>query len=217
MASINFFYPLNKILKLAIPKKVLAKMQYHKQLAHEKVLQRLTMDHRARAQDYIGSIMAYNEEKGEVKIPQEEIEANMTLLIFAGSETTSSAMSAITTELLRSPGALKKATGEVRSFFRNEEDITVASTAGLKYLDAVIREGIRMGPPAAIGIPRVVQKGGATIAGQYVPAGVSSWLSYFGSIVLTSPDLCLRKSVPDLSIDSQLHKARPVRPGAFLT
>jgi cytochrome P450 len=178
MASINFFYPLNKVLKLAMPKKVMEKMQYHKQLAHEKFLQRLSMQHKAKAQDYVGSIMAYNEEKGEVKIPKEEIEANMTLLIFAGSETTSSAMSAILTELLRSPVALKRATEEVRSAFQTEEDITVASTAKLGYLTAVIQEGIRMGPPAAIGIPRVVPKEGAIILGQSVPGGVRHYPSF---------------------------------------
>lgn len=173
MASINFFYPLNKILKLAMPKKVMEKMQYHKQLAHEKLLQRLSMEHKANSQDYVGSIMAYNEEKGEVRIPKEEIEANMTLLIFAGSETTSSAMSAIMTELLRSPDALKKATEEIRSSFDTEKDITVASVAHLGYLTAVIKEGIRMGPPAGIGVPRVVPNGGAWILGDLVPVGVS--------------------------------------------
>lgn len=173
MASINFFYPLNKVLKLAIPKTVMDKMQYHKQLVHEKLLQRLGMEHKAKAQDYVGSTMAYNEEKGEVKVPKEEIEANMTVLIFAGSETTSSALSAILTELLRNPDALKKATEEVRSSFATEGDITVASVAKLEFLNAVIQEGIRMGPPAAVGVPRVVQKEGAMILGQFVPAGVS--------------------------------------------
>jgi len=174
MASINFFYPLNMILKLAMPKAIMDKMQYHKQLAHEKLLQRLDMEHKATAQDYVGSIMAYNEEKGEVKIPKEEVEANMTLLIFAGSETTSSAMSAIMTELLRSPEALQKAYEEIRSTFEKEEEITVASVANLKYLTATIKEGIRMGPPAGIGVPRVVPREAAIIMGKLVPAGVSS-------------------------------------------
>jgi cytochrome P450 len=173
MASINFFYPLNRVLKLAMPKAVMAKMQYHKQLVHEKFLQRLDMEHKAKAQDYVGSIMAYNEEKGEVKIPKEEIEANMTLLIFAGSETTSSAMAAILTELLRNPDSLGKATKEVRSAFAFEEDITVARVSELEYLTAVIQEGIRMGPPAGIGVPRVAPKEGATILGQVIPGGVS--------------------------------------------
>jgi cytochrome P450 len=177
MASINFFYPLNRILKLAMPNAVMEKMRYHKQLVHEKFLQRLSMEQKAKAQDYVGSIMAYNEEKGEVKIPKEEIEANMTLLIFAGSETTSSAMAAILTELLRNPSALENATNEVRSAFASEEDITVASVAKLEYLTAAIQEGIRMGPPAGIGVPRVTPKEGATILGQLVPRGVSSLAS----------------------------------------
>lgn len=150
MASINFFSPLNKILKLAMPRKMMAQMEYHKQLSHEKFEQRLAMQHKNKSQDYVGSIAAYNEEKGEVKIPKEEIEANMTLLIFAGSETTSTAMTAVLTHLLQSPAALEKVQQEVRSTFQNEEEITVKGTAHLEYLDAVIQEGIRMGPPAPI-------------------------------------------------------------------
>lgn len=213
MASINFFYPMNKVLKLAMPRSVMEKMRYHKQLAHEMLLQRLSMGHKTNAQDYVGSIMAYNEEKGEVKIPQEEIEANMTLLIFAGSETTSSAMSAILTEMLRSPEALRKATEEVRSAFATEEAITVASTAKLEYLTAIIQEGIRMGPPAAVGVPRVVQKGGATIVGQYVPAGVSLPTSlYSATNTLTFPqDFCRCKPVSSIPVFGQFFKPRVVR------
>jgi cytochrome P450 len=173
MASINFFRPLDKLLKLAMPKKVIAKMQYHKQLAHERFDQRLAMEHKSKAQDYVGSIIAYNEEKGETKIPKEEIEANMTVLIFAGSDTTSSAMAAILTQLLQNSDALTKLQEEVRSNFGSEGDITVASSAHLGYLTAVIQEGIRMGPPVAVSIPRLIPKAGALISGKHVPASVS--------------------------------------------
>jgi cytochrome P450 len=173
MASINFFSPLNKMLKLAMPKEIMAKMQYHKQLAYERFEQRLAMEHKSKAQDYVGSIIAYNEEKGETKIPKEEIEANMTVLIFAGSDTTSSAMAAILTQLLQNSDALTKVQEEVRSNFGSERDITVASTAHLSYLTAVIKEGIRMGPPVAVSIPRVISKSGALVSGKHVPAGVS--------------------------------------------
>ncbi|KAF3037521.1 hypothetical protein E8E12_007436 [Didymella heteroderae] len=192
MASINFFYPLNRILKLTMPKAVMEKMRYHKQLIHEKFLQRLGMEQKAKAQDYVGSVMAYNEEKGEVKISKEEIEANMTLLIFAGSETTSSAMAAILTELLRNPGVLEKATKEVRSAFASEEDITAASVSKLEYLTAVIQEGIRMGPPAGIGVPRITPKEGAKILGQLVPGrtfvAVNQYPAFRSTRNFTSPD-----------------------------
>jgi cytochrome P450 len=173
MASINFFRPLNKILKFAMPRRIMKKMEYHKQMSHEKFEQRLAMEHKRKAQDYVGSILAYNEEKGEVKIPKEEIEANMTLLIFAGSETTSTAMTAILNQLLQSTTAATRLQNEIRSAFGSEDDITVASVAHLKYLDAVIQEGIRMGPPAAIGLPRVTPPMGAVISKEHVPGYVS--------------------------------------------
>jgi cytochrome P450 len=173
MASINFFQPLDKLLKLAMPRNIMEKMSYHKQLAHEKFEQRLAMEHKVKAQDYVGSIMAYNEEKDEVRIPKAEIEANMVLLIFAGSDTTSTAITAVLTQLLQNSAALTRVQEEVRSVFKSESDVTVASSAQLTYLDAVIREGVRMGPPAAIGMPRITPKEGAIIAGRYVPGGVS--------------------------------------------
>ena len=148
-------------------------MRYHKQMTHEKFLQRLSMQHKPKAQDYVGSIMAYNEEKGEVKIPKEEIEANITFLIFAGSETISSAMSAILNELLRRPAVLRKAVEEVRSTFRSKVDIKVAFVAKFEYLTAIIQEGIRMGRAAAIAVARVVPKDGAMILGQLVSGRVS--------------------------------------------
>ncbi|KAF2027984.1 benzoate 4-monooxygenase cytochrome-like protein P450 [Setomelanomma holmii] len=169
MASINFYRPLNKMLKLAMPKSIMQKMDYHRQISHEKFEQRLAMEHKMKAQDYVGSIAAYNDEKGEVKIPKEEMEANMTLLIFAGSETTSTAMTAILNQLLQNASATSRVQDEVRSAFASKGEITVATVAHLKYLDAVIQEGIRIGPPAAVGLPRITPEAGALILGEHVP------------------------------------------------
>ncbi|KAF2439282.1 benzoate 4-monooxygenase cytochrome-like protein P450 [Karstenula rhodostoma CBS 690.94] len=191
MASINFFAPLNRALKYAMPKAVMEKMEYHKQIAHERFLQRLAMGDRRGSQDYVGSIMAYNAEKGEVKIPEEEIEANMTLLIFAGSETTSTALAAVLTQLLQAPAALEKLEEEVRGAFESEEDINVGSVARLEYLGAVIQEGIRMGPPASIGMPRVTQKE-EIVARQPVPRGtfisVNQYPAFRSQSNFTQPD-----------------------------
>lgn len=173
MASINFYRPLNKLLKLAMPRNIMEKMQYHKQLVHAKLEQRLIMEHKSKAQDYVGSIMAYNEEKGEIKIPKEEMETNMTILIFAGSETSSSAMTAILMHLLQNASAMKRAQDEVRSAFRDETDIKVTRVAYLEYLTAVIQEGLRMAPAAPIGPPRVTPREGALILGHPVPGNVS--------------------------------------------
>ncbi|KAH7558807.1 hypothetical protein BM1_04944 [Bipolaris maydis] len=192
MASINFFRPLNQLLKLAMPRGVMEKMKYHKELAHAKFMQRLAMEHKEKAQDYVGSVLAYNQEKGETKIPDQEIETNMTVLIFAGSETTSTSLTAILTQLLQSPAALTKVVTEIRENFTSEEDINIANVAKLDYLDAVIQEGIRMGPPVAVGLPRITRKEGEIICGQYVPGNtfvsVNQYPTFRSPLNFTEPD-----------------------------
>lgn len=193
MASINFFRPLDKLLKLAMPRGVMEKMKYHKELAHAKFMQRLAMEHKEKAQDYVGSILAYNQEKGETKISDEEIEMNMTVLIFAGSETTSTSLTAILTQLLQNRAALTKVVTEIRENFTKEEDINIASMGKLAYLDAVIQEGIRMGPPVAVGLPRITPKEGEIIYGQYVPGNtfisVNQYPTFRSALNFTDPDL----------------------------
>jgi len=46
-------------------------------------------------------------------------------------------------------------------------------TQSLAYLQAVIKEGMRIHPSVAFILPRHVPEGGCTIAGKYLPAGVS--------------------------------------------
>lgn len=49
----------------------------------------------------------------------------------------------------------------------------------LPYLNAVIEESLRIYPPAALNLSRIVPQGGATICGNHIPAGaavgVTSW------------------------------------------
>ncbi|TKA80048.1 hypothetical protein B0A55_01750 [Friedmanniomyces simplex] len=168
VASINHYAPLQKLLKYALPVKVREKMIYHRQLSAQKVRQRLELQEER--SDFIGSVLRYNQEKTE-KVTPEELELNMSVFVFAGSETTSTAIAAVLFGLLKSPDAMRKVIEEVRSSFDAEEDITAASTAKLQYLAAVISEGMRLGPPSVIGVPRVTPRGGKEICGRWVPDG----------------------------------------------
>lgn len=78
------------------------------------------------------------------------------------------------------PHTLTKLVNEIRSSFENETDMTFRTIGTLKYLSAVIEEGLRMYPPLVTSLCRIVPKGGALVDGQYVPEGVriiSFWLS----------------------------------------
>lgn len=108
------------------------------------------------------------------------LESNATLLAAAGSETTASLLSGLTFLLLQHPETIEKLKREVRASFSSVADITVASVARLPYLQACIHEGLRRFPPITSNLPRETREGGAFVAGQFVPEGVSPlFLDFF--------------------------------------
>lgn len=175
IAAVNFYPPLDKLLRLVIPKQIMQRTTDHIAMSRAKVMKRLSTD--SDRPDFVTHILKQNKEK-ESKAERKamspaEIGLNMAVLIFAGSETTSTALSAIMRMLVQNKDPLAKLVHEVRSTYTNEADINMASASGMEYLEAVINEGLRTCPPAVIGIPRIVPEGGEMVCGQFVPEGVS--------------------------------------------
>ncbi|KIX95989.1 uncharacterized protein Z520_08244 [Fonsecaea multimorphosa CBS 102226] len=97
------------------------------------------------------------------------------LLIGAGSDTSSTAMSALFFYLLRNERALTKLQAEVRGAFGDDvEEIRYsAKLTGLPYLRACVDEAMRMSPPVPGLLDRLVLAGGARIDGHDIPAGTT--------------------------------------------
>jgi cytochrome P450 len=96
--------------------------------------------------------------------------AQGSTLVAAGTETTSTFLSASTYYLLKNPEVLEKLKTEVRSAFASSGEIDGENTKKLLYLNAVVEEGLRIFPPAPFGLPRVCP--GAMIDGVWVSKGV---------------------------------------------
>lgn len=180
LASINHYPPFHKLLRYVLPKSALRKREQHRVMTKEKVQQRLELE--TQRPDFITAMTRYEEAGGKVKgMSRPELEVNMAILIFAGSETTSSALSGILRMLVQSRGeeedALARVVAEVRGNFEDESFITLESVAlksdSMDYLQAVIDEGMRLCPPVSIGVPRLVPAGGDTICGHWIPENVS--------------------------------------------
>lgn len=77
--------------------------------------------------------------------------------------------------------ALNRLSQEIRSTFRTDSEITSAQCVPLPYLNAVIEETLRIYPPVATHLPRVVPKGGATVAGEFLPEDVRNLKISFNS------------------------------------
>lgn len=98
--------------------------------------------------------------------------ANAEILIIGGSETTASLLSGVTYLLLQNPDAYQNLRDEVRSTFRNQDEINLISVNKLTYMLACLDEGLRMYPPIANGLPRMCPRGGCTVLGHYIPENV---------------------------------------------
>ena len=107
---------------------------------------------------------------------------NLNSIILAGSETTATALSGCMYLLCTNKEALNRLSQEIRSTFRSGSEITSAQCVPLPYLNAVIEETLRIYPPVATHLPRVVPKGGATVAGEFLPEDVRTLAIPFNSL-----------------------------------
>ncbi|TPX07064.1 uncharacterized protein E0L32_011052 [Thyridium curvatum] len=104
-------------------------------------------------------------------LTREEQHVTASALMVAGTETTATALSGLTYHLLQNPAVAEKLKEEIRSSFRCYDDINFDSLARLKYMDACLKEALRIYPPVPSGLPRVTPPGGLVICDHYIPGG----------------------------------------------
>ncbi|KAJ5788416.1 hypothetical protein N7457_003406 [Penicillium paradoxum] len=185
------------ILPYITPKHITARVNRHLALTRQKVETRISKTNER--PDFFGNILKHqNTEKG-FSIP--EMNSNGSTLIIAGSETTATLLSGATYYLLRNPRVLRKLQDEIRSMFTSEEEINLESCNKLQYCLAVLTETLRMYPPVAAGLPRVVDAQGDMIAGHWVPGGtvvsVPHYAASHSSTNFTDPE----QFIPERHLD----------------
>ena len=114
-------------------------------------------------------------------LTKDEHDSNASLFMIAGTETTATALSGTTYNLLKNPEHLKKLTEEIRTAFEDFDDVTLEDLARLKYLQACLQEGLRMYPPVPISLPRRTPIEGAEICGKSIPGDVSIGINQFAT------------------------------------
>lgn len=109
--------------------------------------------------------------------PEDVVQECITLVV-AGSETTSVALRMAMLCLLTTPSAYRKLQAEIDGFFAdkksaNDSDsvISYADAKTLPYVQAVIREAMRLWPPSAGLFSKQVPDDGDTVHGFFLPPG----------------------------------------------
>ena len=110
-----------------------------------------------------------------------ELWGESNLLIIAGSDTTSTALTAAIFYLAHNQRTLERLTQEVRRAFSDVEEIrTSPKLSSLHYLRACIDEAMRLSPPVGGLLPRQVLAGGIEINGQQLPEGTVVGVPHYG-------------------------------------
>lgn len=134
--------------------------------------------------DILARLLEVNQ-KDESKLKFEEIIALTTTNLIAGSDSTAIGLRAILYLLCRNPEAYSKLQKEIDDAFDSgtiSSPVKYSEGARLEYLNAVVTEALRAHAATGFVLEREVPKGGATIAGQFIPAGtivgINSWVMH---------------------------------------
>ena len=99
-------------------------------------------------------------------------------MAFAGSETTGISLAAIFYFLLKNPQCYQRLMDEIDAAVHNQiiQDratglVSWAESQKLTYLDACVKEALRLHPAVGLPLERVVPAQGATICGEHIPGG----------------------------------------------
>lgn len=124
-------------------------------------------------------IRAQQKDHGAKTFTDWDVATNAGANVGAGSDTTSLSLSSVLYYIYRHPRCLERVRKEIESSgLTSQSQLTFQQVQKLPYLQAAIKEALRMHPGTGLPMWRIVPEGGAVICGRYFPAGVGVFTHY---------------------------------------
>lgn len=162
---------------LPITRKLFANHPYRKaggrfeDIVYHHTMKRLRSEE---AGDDFFSKLLVNSKGEELNLEMGEILAESGVILNAGSDTTTSALTSTLFLIFKHPHVLKRLREELDTVILEAGAIpTYDSLSKLPYLRACIEESLRLRPASSLGLPRIVPAGGRMIAGRFIEEGVT--------------------------------------------
>lgn len=151
--------------------------------------------------DFLSYLLKTDENE---RMTQGQLETTSELLIVGGSETTATLLTGVTYQLLSNRRTYDKLVKAIREAFKSEEEINMVTSSQIQYLSLVLDEGLRLFPPVAVSLPRVVPDQGAVVAGVAIPGKVRFRMNPVVTWLTRRVDCCGSASLVSRSISPQL-------------
>lgn len=161
----------------------------------EKTLEDGPVEGEVMPQDFLDKMMNAHDENPE-KVTDYHVFMMGLSNIIAGSDTTAVSLSSILYHLIKYPNTMKKLREEVETFEREGKcgsgRITFDESQNMPYLQACIKEGLRLHSATGLPLWRVVPEGGAEVQGHFFPTGtvvgINTWVAHYDESVF-GPDV----------------------------
>ncbi|KAF3045478.1 hypothetical protein E8E12_007001 [Didymella heteroderae] len=173
------------LIEILLGNKMQQTRKNHMQHTVTRVTKRLTQGRQTEGVDLWTYVLS-QQAKGKKGLSRGSMDANASLFMIAGTETTATTLSGLVYMLMRDPATMNKLTAEIRESFASSSDISMERLARLPYLNACIKEAMRIYPSVPVGLPHLTPVEGSTICGQFVPPGVIVSASHL--FMYTSPN-----------------------------
>lgn len=132
--------------------------------------------------DMLGSFIACKNPKTGERLSFSDVVSHSTTVFGAGSDTTALALNAFFYFVLRAPAVYTKLQSVIDTAFsegRLSEPVTYAEGTKLEYLQACMKEAMRLFPSAGMDLPRRVPKGGMMASKYFLPEGTGVGVAAF--------------------------------------
>ncbi|KAK3676072.1 hypothetical protein LTR78_004264 [Recurvomyces mirabilis] len=127
--------------------------------------------------DMLNKLIDVAEKRGmELGWSVHDVTTEVYAVIWAGADTTAIALTSIFYHVHKNPAVLARLRTEIDAACENATlSVPVQYNVAIKlpYLNAVVKEGLRIHHSLGTGLPRLVAKGGASIPGRWIPGGTT--------------------------------------------
>lgn len=146
----------------------------------------LNIDDNVAPQDFLDKMADAQQHNPEKVTPYHLFMMGMSNII-AGSDTTAVSLASVVHNLTTNPRVLSKLREEIKEHGLWDKRITFKASQEMPYLQAVIKEALRMHPATGLPLWRVVPVSGVQLGEHWLPhgtnIGVNSWVAHYNKSV----------------------------------